>query len=283
MTMEMARTDDWVPILGRVADLAVQIAGTDLVPKAYRNDPDTVAAIILRGREIGLPPMTALAACFSINGRVGLYAEAQRALVLAAGHEIWFEDASGQAVTCCGRRKGTSLVHKVIWSSDMARAAGLTTGPHKAFPRAMLKARASAELIRDLFPDVIGGFAAAEELTDTEPSAPVVTRAKRATPVRAAPAELDTAPPAWDPPGDDEPESDDSGWHEPDEPDPITEKQLALVHILSADLGLDDRDERLRAASSELNRGLDSFSNMTKREAGQLIDAWQFLVGGDTE
>jgi hypothetical protein len=271
MTMEMARTDDWVPMLSRVADLATQIAGTDLVPKAYRNDPDTIAGIILRGREIGLPPMTALAACYSINGRVGLYAEAQRALVLAAGHELWFEDASGQSVTACGRRKGTNTVHKVTWTGDMARAAGLNTGPHKQYPRQLLKARASAELMRDVFPDVIGGFAAVEEMEDTEPDTPPpVTRAKRSTPVRAAPPELDTAPPAWDEP-------------EPEDPDPITEKQLRLLHVLANDLGLADRDERLSAASSVILRRVDSFSNLTKREAHNLIDTWQPIIEGNMQ
>lgn len=282
--MEMARTDDWVPMLTRVAELALQIAGTDLVPKAYRNDPDTVAAIILRGREIGLPPMTALAACYSINGRVGLYAEAQRALVLAAGHEIWFDDASGQSVTACGRRSGNSAVHRVTWTGDMARAAGLNTGPHKAYPRAMLKARASAELIRDVFPDVIGGFPAVEELqsimdAETDVAAPAlpVRRAKRSTPVRATPAEIDTAPPNWD---------NAAATAAPDESTavpPITGKQVGRLQTLARDLGLDNRDERLSVAATELERPVESFATLDIAEASHLIDFWQnILEGNDT-
>lgn len=207
------RTDSWTAVVERVAKLATQIQQTDLVPKALRGKPDTIAAVILRGREIGLPPMTALATMYVVNGRAAMSAEGMRGLVLAAGHQIQYMEATGHTCTVRGRRRDTAAVgiigadpvwHEVTWTLDMARQAGLMSNPTwKSYPRAMLKARATAELARDLFPDVIGGYAAVEEVDPSaaidEPvdAGPTPTRARRPTTKRDTAVALPPArPPA---------------------------------------------------------------------------------------
>jgi hypothetical protein len=90
--------------------------------------------------------------------------------VQQAGHDLWFETKTNTRVTICGRRRGwpEDRVQKVTWTMDDAKAAGLSGGQnYRKFPRQMLAARATGELCRDIFADVLGGVSyTPEELTD---------------------------------------------------------------------------------------------------------------------
>lgn len=178
-------TDSWTDVLEEVGDLAARIANTDFVPATFkvRNDAGemvgsvaAVAATILAGREIGFAPMTALSSMHSIKGKVGLYAEAMRALVFQAGHEIVFQEQTAATCTVRGRRHGSDQWTSVTWTLADARQAGLLNSNKnwQTYPRQMLAARASTELCRLAFPDVIRGLASVEELEtlDLIPGAP---------------------------------------------------------------------------------------------------------------
>ncbi|WP_375425966.1 hypothetical protein [uncultured Friedmanniella sp.] len=168
-------TDSWTSVIGSVVKLSEHVAATDFVPKGLRDNAPAVAAAILHGRELGLPPMTSLAQTYMVQGRPTLSAEGLRALVLAAGHDIEVTTTTGATCTMRGRRRGRSTWTEVTWTIDMARAAGLTTkDTWKHHPRQMLQARTSAELCRLVFPDVCHGMGAAEELQDepTDDQAP---------------------------------------------------------------------------------------------------------------
>lgn len=160
-------TDSWVTIVADVGRLADYIAGTEFVPKDLRGKPAAVAAAILSGREIGLPPMTAMQITHVVEGRPALSAEGMRALVFSAGHEIEFSESTGAVCTIRGRRRYAENWTTVTWTIDMARAAGVGgKAVWKSYPRAMLQARATTELCRMVFPDVIHGFRSVEELED---------------------------------------------------------------------------------------------------------------------
>ena len=147
--------------------LALRIAATPFAPKGLAGKPESVLAAMLVGNELGLPLMTSLAKVHVIDGRPGLAAETMRALVLARGHEMWFESKSTTSVTVCGKRAGSPREQKVTWTIEDARAAKLVGKDNwQKYPRGMLAARASSELCRDLFPDVIGGLYSLEELAD---------------------------------------------------------------------------------------------------------------------
>lgn len=147
--------------------LASRIANTDFVPSALRGKPEAVLACFLTGNELGLPLMTSLTKVHIIDSRPALASETMRALVLRAGHDVWVEEKSTTMVTVGGRRAGSTRDSKVTWTMDDAKRAGLDQRQNwKKYPRAMLTARAMAELCRDVFPDVIGGLYSAEELED---------------------------------------------------------------------------------------------------------------------
>ncbi len=138
--------------------LAQRVAATEFVPKGLRGKPEAVLACILTGHELGVGPMQALAKIHVVDGRPGMSAELMRAVVLRAGHEIYVEEATNTRVTVTGVRAGTGRSLSITWSMDDAKKAGLVGKDNwRKYPRAMLTARATAEVSRGLFPDVLAG------------------------------------------------------------------------------------------------------------------------------
>lgn len=209
-------TDSWVEVMRPVILLAEKIASTEFVPKNLRNNVAATTAAILYGREVGLPPMTSLTQTHVIEGKPAMSAEAMRAMVFAAGHQIVIDQTTGAQCTMRGRRTGTEEWTTITWTIDMARAAGVASKQvWKSYPRQMLQARATTELVRLVFPDVIHGFRSTEELDvvdgvlvpDADGSATpapgtTVQRARRTTKKAVAapkpPVDLGDAPPLPD-------------------------------------------------------------------------------------
>jgi hypothetical protein len=191
---------DWVAAMR----LAARINNTPFVPKALRGDPASVLACILTGQELGLGPMQSLRMVNVIEGRPAASAELMRALVNRAGHRVDVIEAQQDRVTLRGVRRDTGARAVVTWTLDDAKRANLLgRGSWSTYPRSMLLARATSELCRMLFADVIGGLytpeeSAAIEGTAWEPSDP----AELVDPVagRVLPAEPDD---------DDEPDDDE--------------------------------------------------------------------------
>lgn len=156
--------------------LAEKIAGTDFVPTALRGRPEAVLACILAGHELGVGPMQALAKIHIIEGRPAMAAELMRATVLQHGHELVYDEVSTTSVTASGRRRGSEKWTKVTWTMDDAKRGGLDGKQNwRKWPRAMLIARATAELCRMIFPDVLAGISyTVEELSDGDGSGELV-------------------------------------------------------------------------------------------------------------
>jgi len=206
-----ADTDSWTGIVGEIAKLATYVTDTEFVPRALRGRAPATAAAILYGREIGVPPMTALSTVHVIEGTPSLSSEQMRSMVYAAGHEIEFLESTGAVCKIRGRRRGSETWTPVEWSIDMARAAGLLAKKGTVwtqYPRRMLQARATSELCELVFPDVIRGLRSVETLEDeeradeeaaqTQPAQTSKVTRKRAPTTRApaAPVHPDPDPPA---------------------------------------------------------------------------------------
>jgi hypothetical protein len=266
----------WVQLLAEVGQLAHAIANTDFVPKSLRGNEAAIAAAILYGDEVGLTPMQSLAKIAVIDGKPALAAEAQRALILAAGHNIWFEEMTLTKVTVAGQRVDAGEIQRVTWTLDDARRAGLANKPNwRSYPRQMLLARASAELARAVFADAIGGLAATEELEDivdataeSEPEPPAPTRRRRQTRARTTPAVVAPIQPAPAPDAAPEPP-----LPTPDEAPKASQAQLRKLFAMFKERGLTDRDDRLDWANEHLERTIVSASELTDVEASALMTA----------
>lgn len=150
--------------------LAQRISSTPFVPGALRGRPEAVLACVLYGAELGLGPMQSLQAINCIDGRVAAAPELMRALIARHGHRLDIVDATDEHVTLSGRRADTGATATVTWSTADAQRAGLLgKGAWKTYPRAMLLARATSELARMLFADVIAGLSyTPEEVTSID-------------------------------------------------------------------------------------------------------------------
>jgi hypothetical protein len=227
-------TDGWAAVLPAVGDLAGKVAQTEFVPDAMRGKPAVVAAAILYGRELGLEPMTSLRSVNIIKGRPALTAEAMRAMVLAAGHDIRFQEMTSARCVIVGRRRGQDDTTTVTFTMDDAKKMGVGGGQQYAkMPRQMLAARATSELCRLIFADVIGGLISDVEAEDAEPGETLatvtpMTTARRKSPVKAAVKPPEPEAPT---PTDDEPVLDDDVIEAEimEEPEPQPEPVLDAV------------------------------------------------------
>ena len=283
----------WVELMQPAVELAKAVAGTDFVPKAMRENPAAITAAILYGDEVGIGPMQSLAKIAVIDGRPSLAAEAQRALILAAGHDLWIEESTITRCTIAGRRRGSDATSRVTWSMDDAKRANLAGRSNwRNYPRQMLLARASAELARAVFADAIGGLAATEELEEIVADGPApalpagngddpkpkaaTTRRRRPTAAPAPPVATVSAPPAQPAaadlpplPGEDEPPAEPPAELPPE---PVSEAQRKKLHVLFREHQIDDRDERLTYGSNVIERIILGSVELTKEEASRIID-----------
>lgn len=142
-----------------VIHMAEFLAKSNLVGSSLRGKAPDVAVILLKGSELGVPPMTALAQIHVIEGKPSCSPELMRALAVMAGHRITFTTLSPSSVTIKGVRGDNGETLEITWDMARASAAGLTNkGTWKSYPQAMLAARATSELVRYHFPELGIGY-----------------------------------------------------------------------------------------------------------------------------
>lgn len=158
--------------VAELMSLAEILSKSDLLPKALRGKVPDVAMTIMAGQEMGFSPGQALRNFHVIEGRPVLSADGMVALALGSGLARYFRriEEADDKVTYETLRAGEDKPRRCTWTKQMAKDAGLNTKDNwRLFPRAMLAARAKAELARDVYPDVLAGCAAQEEVGDWTP------------------------------------------------------------------------------------------------------------------
>lgn len=167
------------------------LAGTDMVPKAYKGKADDILVAMLHGQEVGLPHLQALQSIAVVNGIPSIYGDAALAMVRASGKledfDEWIEvenerqdgpfsiqqlaDAGKSIVAFCrSKRIGMGRERITTYSVLDAKRAGLwdKAGPWTNVPQRMLMWRARGWNLRDQFGDVLKGLAIYEEAMDIE-------------------------------------------------------------------------------------------------------------------
>ena len=284
----------WVDKMRPAAELAKMIAETEFVPAELRNRTEAVAACILYGDELGIGPMVSLAKIDIIKGRPAPKAELGRMLAFGAGHDLWLDEATNTRVVWCGKRHNSTHVFRVAWTMDDVRKAGIAGNPAYAkYPRQMLIARASAELVRQMCPEVLGGITLfAEEAVDIDetvmpaigPTLPVNAGIASTTPPatrKRSRRQVAASPPAGEPAAEGAAAADSAPAAAPPS-EKRTEAQTKMAMAGFADIGITDRDERHHATSAILgNRPtLTSWNDLTRDDASTVIDALEKLKAG---
>lgn len=258
---------------------AQRVANTPFVPTAFRGKPEAVFAAILFGEELGIGPMQSLNSIHVIEGKPSMSPELMRALVARAGHRIDVKEASGERVTLWGKRCDNESEATVTWTMDDAKQAGLAgRGAWKTYPRAMLLARATSELCRMVFADVVAGLSYTDEEVasvagvewNEEPVDPLQNAAAPTPEIESAP-EPEPTPVQVDLEAEFDGEIVEAEIVEQEGPGIVSVKQLGKIRILLKEWGL-NRDEQLNLISLILEREIDHMSKMSKTEASKVID-----------
>jgi hypothetical protein len=275
---------------------AQKIANTPFVPTAFRGKPEAVFAAILYGDELGLGPMQSLNSIHVIEGKPSMSPELMRALVARAGHRLDVKLASNDKVVLWGKRADNGSEATVEWSMKDAQQAGLAgRGAWKTYPRAMLLARATSEICRQIFSDCIMGLSytpeeassiAGVEWTDApvEPvqTAPVLTAAPPTTAPNAEPQQV-VVEADW---VEDPPYKPTLDWTEEfpgaeiqdavvvqpasTSTNVATPKQIGMVRALLREWGV-NAEEALSLASMQLGREITTLGTLTKSDASAFI------------
>lgn len=144
---------------------AGMLVKTGFLPSAI-NTPEKAIAVMMKGRELGIPPMYALSNIAVIQGKPSANAELMLALIYRdhGDDAIQFTEASNVRATISYKRRHWRERRDFTFSLDDARTAGLTDGNWRKYPAAMLRARCISAVARLAFPDTIGGLYTPEEL-----------------------------------------------------------------------------------------------------------------------
>lgn len=206
----------WALEASDVHRVAQILATTQFVPKALQGRPDDIAATILYGRELNLPPMVSLQQINMIEGRPSLSALSMRGMAQAAGVKFRYEEQTESRCKMSALAPGDGQWTTVTWTMDQAKKLELATKRNWIRqPGAMLIARATSQLCRLVAAPLYMGMSySTEELSDGsqdltanvehQPAAPVQQEQMRT--VRRAPVKAKASVPVPAPDPEPEPE-----------------------------------------------------------------------------
>lgn len=305
------RMREWLHLFKECREAAEVLAKTSFVPKDMMGKPAEIAASMLKGWELGLDPLDALASIYVVHGRVGFYAEFMRRRIIQAGHTFRVLESTDNRCVVEGTRQDNGETHRAAFTAEQAKRAKIDIA---TYPAEKLVARATSRLCKQAFPDVLSGSLIVEDLLDglisvdserldapaqETAEAPALQRrtraarkapAPKAEPAPAPAADLDEFPEAGEPVPVVETVEADAGQPEPvgerDEPSAvepeavrasepgITDPQLKKLHVLFGKHGLNERQAGLDWLTAATGRAeaIESSKHLTKVEAMKVID-----------
>lgn len=152
--------DEWATIY----DMAKMLVPTGFLPSGIKT-PEQATAIILKGKELSVPPMYALSNIVIVQGKPTCSAE----LMLALVHRDCGRDAMrvkhSDNTSCTVQWRQWGEVNEYRFTIEDAKQAGLLSNQTwTKYPAAMLRARCISAVCRMAFPGSIAGMYTPEEL-----------------------------------------------------------------------------------------------------------------------
>lgn len=167
MSLEMIPFEQMLPAANNwqlLKQQARELINSNFLPSAIKT-PEQAVAIILKGRELGVPPMQALSHIYVINGKPTMSAELMLAQVLKLHPKtkLSYPERSSDKCVIKVQRDGSEPSVFSFTIGDAEAAGLLNNSTWKKYPRAMLHARCVSEMCRSLFPDAIAGVSYTSE------------------------------------------------------------------------------------------------------------------------
>lgn len=164
----VAQTNAALPATGEwntMREMATALVESGLLPQHVKT-PQAALAIMLKGREIGVPAMQALSNIVVIQGKPTCNAEIMNALIYRdhGDHALRFIEANNEVATLEYKRRSWTSYLTFSFTIADAKQAGLQGGNWAKYPAAMLRARCISAVARMAFADSIGGMYTPEEL-----------------------------------------------------------------------------------------------------------------------
>jgi hypothetical protein len=151
-----------------MVDQASVLVKSGFLPDSVKT-PEQAITIMLKGREVGMPPMQAFAQINVIKGKPTIGAEGMLALILKAHPSVKFEYTVNTNEACEMKiaRPGNSQCTFKYTIDDATKAGLMSKDNWKKNPRAMLRSRCISEMSRSIFPDALMGISfTPEEMED---------------------------------------------------------------------------------------------------------------------
>ena len=155
---------DIISSLDDLLELGKVLVKSGMLPQSVKS-PEAAVAIMLKGREIGMPVMESFALINVIQGKPTIAPQGMLGLIKRSGQQedIQIED-DGEKCTVTMKRKGESQ-HTASFSMGDAKTMGLAGKDNwNKQPKTMRQWRAIAACARVVFPDIIGGMYLPEEM-----------------------------------------------------------------------------------------------------------------------
>jgi hypothetical protein len=155
--------------LNEIMMLAKTLVKADGFLPSHLKTEGQIAAVILAGHELGIPPMAAIRGIKLVKGNVTLDAALQLGCIVRSGAKFaWIHDGSDGVAEAVFERPGQDP-YVSRYTTEMAKRAGLDGDNWRKHPAAMLRARVVTAAGKAYFPDVLAGVYLPDELEDSAP------------------------------------------------------------------------------------------------------------------
>lgn len=144
--------------MGNKIQYAETLAHSNLLPKHFQNNPANLLFAIEFAEALGMKPIHAITSVHVINGKPSASADLIGTMVRRAGHKLRVTGDDTYAEALLVRSDDPDFEFRARWDMDKARKAGLNTATWRAYPGAMLRARAITEVCRTGAPDALHGI-----------------------------------------------------------------------------------------------------------------------------
>lgn len=166
-------TTDEAPLLpaqsewALMLDMARSLVPTGFLPETIKK-PEQAVAIMLKGRELRVPPMYALSNIVIVKGKPTVSAEMMLALIYRdhGKKAIRVKESTNERCTVEYRLDGWEGTSEYTFTIADAKLAGIYQNMWLKYPAAMLRARCISSVARMAFPESIGGMYVPGELGD---------------------------------------------------------------------------------------------------------------------